>query len=317
MTTVIHARNVNEAFSEGWWKLKTSGREEASRNGPVLVMPGPVITEYHRPWERVLFSPSRDANHVFHLMESIWLLAGRDDVAWLLPFNSKFEAYAEADGRQHGAYGFRWRKLFGHDQLHMAVSELAQNPTSRRVVIGMWHPSMDQNTQLRDVPCNTHIYLDVRSGKLNMTVCCRSNDMLWGAYGANAVHFSILQELLASALNIEPGVYRQFSNNFHVYLEVPGVKELLRFPPDHEKSYPHTIPLMERGETLEDFLTDCERFCNMRSTKCLFFARVAEPLRTAYIERKNKRPWAWAINNMPECDWKMGFQEWAARRGGE
>ena len=50
-----------------------------------------------------------------------------------------------------------------------------------------------------------------------MTVCNRSNDMLWGAYGANAVHMSMLQEYLASRLEIAVGEYTQISDSFHVY----------------------------------------------------------------------------------------------------
>jgi hypothetical protein len=48
----------------------------------------------------------------------------------------------------------------------------------------------------------------------------RSNDMIWGAYGANAVQFSFLQEYLAAAIGAWVGTYRQVSNSFHVYPEV-------------------------------------------------------------------------------------------------
>jgi hypothetical protein len=47
----------------------------------VLVSQTPVVTCYSAPTQRVLFSPMRDANPFFHLMEALWMLAGRDDVA--------------------------------------------------------------------------------------------------------------------------------------------------------------------------------------------------------------------------------------------
>jgi hypothetical protein len=50
-----------------------------------------------------------------------------------------------------------------------------------------------------------------------MTVFCRSNDLIWGAYGANAVHMSILQEYVACGLARPVGHYWQVSNNYHVY----------------------------------------------------------------------------------------------------
>jgi hypothetical protein len=50
-----------------------------------------------------------------------------------------------------------------------------------------------------------------------MTVCNRSNDMIWGMFGANVVHFSMLQEYLACCIGVEVGMYHQFTNNLHVY----------------------------------------------------------------------------------------------------
>ena len=47
-------------------------------------------------------------------------------------------------------------------------------------------------------------------------MCIR--DRLWGAYGANVVHMSVLQELVAHRLGVPVGVYRQVSDSFHVYL---------------------------------------------------------------------------------------------------
>lgn len=315
MTTIIHARNVNEAFAEGWWKLKTSGTHEQSRNGPVLVMPGPVVTEYQHPEQRVLFNEHRDANHTFHLMEAIWMLAGRSDAAWLMQFNPRMGEYAETNGILHGAYGHRWRAAFGHDQIVDAVRELRNNPESRRCVISMWSPTLDQGVIRKDLPCNTQIYFDLRNDQLNMTVTNRSNDMLWGAYGANAVHFSVLQELMAMALVTKIGVYRQFSNNFHVYTDVPMVQEFLINPPVFEPTiYPGAIPLLDGGETLNDFLLDAQRFCDGRATRCLFFTRVAEPMRMAFFERRAGRSWEWALKNMIDCDWKRGFEQWATRR---
>jgi hypothetical protein len=54
-----------------------------------------------------------------------------------------------------------------------------------------------------------------------MTVCNRSNDMLWGAYGANVVHMSMLQEFVAHNLNLPMGDYTQISDSFHIYPNNP------------------------------------------------------------------------------------------------
>jgi hypothetical protein len=50
-----------------------------------------------------------------------------------------------------------------------------------------------------------------------MTVLNRSNDIVWGCYGANAVHMSVLQEFVALAIGVPVGSYTQVSNDWHIY----------------------------------------------------------------------------------------------------
>lgn len=320
MTYSIKAHNVNDAFLSGLWWLRTAGVREESRNGPVLVAPGPVVTEYMRPWERVLFQPRRDANHVFHLLEALWMLTGSDDVTPLVPFNSGIVRYTE-DGRlMWGAYGYRWRNVWARDQILEAIKQLKNNPNSRQVVIAMWVPDMDlTEAAYKDRPCNTHIYFDGRGGKLNMTVCCRSNDMLWGAYGANVVHMSVLQEIVAAGAGLPMGVYRQFSNNFHLYTENEMVADLLRTPPTYAHDNYNTskdihIPLIGPGETVDDLLADCQTLIweDTRIYKTRFVRDVADPLKHTYLDRKSGRPYTLA--GIAWCDWKLGFKEWCERR---
>ena len=319
----ITARNVNHALIEGLWYLKAAGFEQESRNGPVLRAPGPVVTAYQRPWERLCFEAKRDANHTFHLMETIWMLAGENDVSWLLPFNSNFAQYAEDDKLQHGAYGFRWANHFGVNQIQEVLLEL-ENPNTRRAVISMWDPRADLGADKRDLPCNTHIYFDLLQGKLNMSVCCRSNDMVWGAYGANAVHFSMLQELIATELGARIGKYYQFSNNYHLYTKMgPGAALMDLTPTEPNCEYANgmaqTIPLLAKNESIWDFIQDCEAFVNQPSPKLntFFMRRVARPLHAAYLARREGREWRLLLDEVPDCDWLLAFRLWAARRDGK
>lgn len=235
---VIYVHNVCEALPTGVELLLSRGEQEDSRAGPVLVAPKPVTTVYLNPCQRVLFSPVRDANPFFHLAEALWMLAGRNDAKFLNLFVKDFgERFAETDGTVHGAYGHRWRKALGFDQLDHVVATLKRDPTSRQCVIQMWDASPEACTgyddlrgSWKDRPCNTHIYLRVREDKgwrergdkfshvLDITVPCRSNDIIWGAYGSNAVHFSILQEYLAARIGVGVGRYYQISNNYHAYV---------------------------------------------------------------------------------------------------
>jgi hypothetical protein len=212
--------------------LQMEGQWEETRNGLAIVHPMPFCTTYQHPWERVLFHAARRANPFFHLFEAFWMLAGRADAAWLDTYVKDFGArFAEPDGTIWGAYGHRWRHWFPDstgsstvDQLDVAVNALRANPASRQVVVSMWDAEMDLGANKRDLPCNTHLYLRVRPPRnapgpsdLITTVCCRSNDAVWGAYGANAVHFSILHEYLAWRIGVNMGEMVQVSNNMHAY----------------------------------------------------------------------------------------------------
>ena len=85
---------------------------------------------------------------------------------------------------------------------------------------------IDGENMSRDVCCNTNCYFKVRtidhgldsSGDyLDMTVCNRSNDLVWGMLGSNVVHFSFLLEYMARRLKMNVGNMHTMTNNLHVY----------------------------------------------------------------------------------------------------
>lgn len=318
----LRVRNVNEAFVEGLWKMKTMGVRESSRNGDVLVFPEPVMTTYERPQERVLFYAERDANPFFHLLECLWMMAGRDDVEMMQFFNGKMATYSDDGKTFNGAYGHRWRNRFGFDQLRTLIDHLRAEPDTRRAVLTMWGPREDlANLSSKDVPCNTQAYFDLRGGRLNMTVCNRSNDMIWGAYGSNAVHFSFLQEFIAAALGAPLGVYRQFSNNLHLYVEQHGALLDAPLPAlrDPYKAGVAALPVLT-DTSWERWLLECEHFCNApfaldRGYHHPFFSEVARPMALAYKERKEKQgDGGRYVASIAADDWRLACTEWIERR---
>ena len=207
-----------------------------SRNGPVARAPGLFITEYHPDFIPVLRSPTRDANPFFHLVEAFYYLAGRKDVVLPAYFAKQLAAYSDDGETLWGSYGYRWRNHFKVDQLEIIINELRQDPTSRRCVLQMWDGYLDLNIATgtggaikgKDTPCNHAVTFDPKpDGTLNMTVSNRSNDLVWGAYGANMVHFNILHSYVAASVNMRKGVHFQVSSNTHIYLDNPVVKRLI------------------------------------------------------------------------------------------
>lgn len=231
----IFADTLDEAYTDGLGTLVALGETETSQRGSVLVMDCPVTTIYGRPNYRVLFNERRDANPFFHLVESVWMLAGERDARFLDQYVKNFSSrFGEANGEIHGAYGYRWRNHFDVDQIPVVGEMLYTSPSTRRAVLTMWDPNFDLNVEKNDIPCNTQIFFRVRDDLtrgthdtdgtktpvLDMMVSNRSNDAIWGAYGANAVHMSILQEVMAGLAGVQLGTYNQVSFNFHAYSDI-------------------------------------------------------------------------------------------------
>ncbi len=226
----ITARNVNEALQIGVQAVASVGINQKSRNGNVISFPTPVSTQYNNPSEKVLFSEERDANPFFHFFESLWMLAGRDDLAFVQQFNQRMGEFSDDGVVLNGsAYGRRWRAWFnrsthsnGIDQLSAIIELIKENPENRRLVLTMWDAGDDLlNQTSKDLPCNLQVIFRPIGKQLNMTVFNRSNDMIWGAYGANAVQFATLLEYVAGMTGLEVGTYHQVANNFHVYSDNP------------------------------------------------------------------------------------------------
>lgn len=346
----LEVHDANEALQRGLEYLLWEGVEEDSRNGRVLVAPTPVCTTYWQPRQRVIYSSTRDANPFFHLMETLWMLAGDNDIEFPTFFASNYGQYSDDGKTMWDAYGWRWRRFFGWDQLAAIISELRTNPTSRRCVLSMWNPmgipeywASDETPYSsynddfcvathdgKAVPCNTHAYFDCRSGKLNMTVCNRSNDALFGCYGANLVHMSFLLEYVAMRVGKPVGVYRQFSNNLHAYLDVFSREKLERISRECDTlgCLPATGPALELGfdDDLGLFMPwaraamrstpQQNTVLNIPALKTPFMQAVVVPMFLAWTYRRWKDPYntGACLNGIDAPDWRRACCEWTERR---
>lgn len=314
----ITAQNIPYAYKETMELVHIVGAQEESRNGPVIAIQEPLSLRITNPEQRVLFNPARDANPFFHVMETIWMFAGRNDAKWVAKYNKRYIDYAEPSGLVHGAYGLRWRYQFAIDQIEMVIDILGADPTSRQAVIGMWSPFLDLTDRpLNDRPCNTHIYFRTIANRLHMTVCNRSNDVVWGMLGANAVHMTYLHELISRGSGIPMGDYIVFTNNAHVYPEMPNYEGIMTDLWHHNRYQGMTdwiVPLIEYNEDWSEFLDACEGFCNGKLVDLSWFKKVANPMKSAWAARANGETGIPEIETMPDCDWRTVCLEWVARR---
>ncbi len=337
---VIRERNVNQAFLAGLALLRNGKRRE-SRNGPVLKMDCPVTTLYEKPRERVLFHEKRDANPFFHLFESLWMLAGRNDLAPLVWYVKRMESFSDDGEVLRGAYGHRWRHHWEFDQLNQIIVNLRDNPDDRRCVLSMFDPAVDLKPAMdmkrggpvtwKDVPCNLVAKFAINfQGALNMTVFCRSNDIVWGCYGANAVHFSVLQEYMAAGIGCEVGWYWQISDDWHGYLKTVAplmdvsLGEVLGSDP-YERGEVEPYPMVQDFEGWYDDLSD---FMHLVANPWIleeprawafrnpFFTEVAVPMHRAYAAHK-RRDYATALGHVDEVraeDWRLDARRWMSLR---
>lgn len=330
--TSIHVDNVNEALPLGLDALRTNGVPSVSRGIKTIRYPGPVSTVYRRPRERVLFDQVRDANPFFHLMESLWIIAGSNTAALPSYFLNNITRFSDNGTTFHGAYGYRLAKAFGFDQLQDVITLLQEKPDTRQAVLSIWNPELDLGVATKDTPCNDLLMLDIVDDALNLTVCNRSNDVIWGAYGANAVQFSVLQEWLALSIGVGVGYYVQQSNNYHVYPDNPFWRAFL--DGDHAAGHvsnPYmnqtVVPYALASDPADAMLFrwDCAML-NKRAVegaklsegeyRTQYFDRVVVPMIQSYDAYKRKDyDRAIEISHAVQAeDWRLACTQWIERR---
>lgn len=340
----LSARNVNEALRLAMLHFRTaSATLKSSRAGNVIELDGPYVTTYKFPDERVLFDKTRDANPFFHFFEGLWMLAGCEDVEFVSWFNSKIKDFSDDGHRFHGAYGYRWRHHFQYegngqsqevDQLETVIQMLIDQPDTRRAVLCMWDPLTDLNVHSKDIPCNDLIFFKRMGGELRMTICCRSNDAIWGAYGANAVHFSMLFEYVAGRVGLDMGAMTQLSDSLHVYQDNPQWAKLREMSiagwDPYQDGDVNSYPMFHHdgGEywdrDLDAFMQWIRDEWNREDFDGSpdypyankFFRDVAEPMAVTFKLHKDKSPGGGLamVDQIRATDWQLACRQWLERR---
>ena len=234
LNTVVS--DVDEALKVVAGALRMQGRRVVRRGKAVIEIPGLTSLTITQPLHRLALNPARQLNPWVSLAEFPWLMAGRCDIGWLLPYLPRAADYSD-DGRYWRAgYGPRLRSWGSQhfaagqkplDQVAKVVEILIADPMTRQAVIALWDPVADLGAQSRDLPCTNWLHFQAREvegagGKstvLDLTVMMRSNDVLWGFSGVNVVNFTLLLELVARFTGMAVGCYRHVTTNMHVYEE--------------------------------------------------------------------------------------------------
>lgn len=200
--------------------IMTNGEVRPARDGHETKEIGPVSFTIQRPLQRHLLNAGRKASLAAQIVETAWVLSGRNDIEALLPYLPRAKDFSDDGKTWSGGYGKRIRSWDGRvDQLAEVVDTLCANPESRRAVISIYDPATDHNQALKDVPCNDtlHFIKDPVSGALNLNVFTRSNDLIWGWSGINQFEWSVLLEAVADFTGMEVGRVSYNVSSLHVY----------------------------------------------------------------------------------------------------
>lgn len=196
------------------------GSEVDSRIGPTKELAFTGITLL-RPLQRELLIPGRKHNFAAQIAETMWVLAGRNDVEWLSRYLPRAKDYSDDGATWRSGYGPRIRRYNEWaskpiDQLGYVVETLRANPGSRQAVINIWDPEVD-STPGKDIACNNWLHFLSRDGKLDLHVSVRSNDAMWGWSGINVFEWSTLLEMVAGMTQLSVGELHFSISSFHLY----------------------------------------------------------------------------------------------------
>lgn len=152
--------------------------------------------------------------------EVLWYLSGSTDVTWLRNKCKIWDQFVEDDGLTiSNAYGYRWRKHFGRDQIKQAIIALQDDPSDRQILISTWDPRLDGlgNQGVKNTPCPTHFTFSIVNGKLCTALFIRSSDVFVGL-PYDVMGHAILTDMIAAELKIRP-------DSMHITLAHPHIYE--------------------------------------------------------------------------------------------
>lgn len=279
----MHYTIPQTAFVEMLTKVITFGNDVNVRGSDVRELLNQQVT-IKVPTYNCLFVPHRNDNIFAKIAETLWVLAGRDDIPWLSKYLPRAADYSDNGITWRAAYGPRIRNWNGADkrvdQLFEVVRVLLDDPMSRRAVISIWDPSED-TCYSKDIPCNNWLNFYIRDNMLHLNVAQRSSDVLWGFSGINMFEWSILMSIVAQSCNVAVGSLTFFFTNIHLYKQhYNRAKQIIEaYEPSQHDFYErfglHNVPMSDSTHTLDSALEHV--FIAEANYSVGDYSRIADP----------------------------------------
>ncbi len=236
----------------------------------------PLLTTKEISWKNIV-------------IENLWFLSGRTNIELLRKHGCRFwDPWADEEGCVPSAYGNFWRSFptpngrseQSMDQIAWVLSQIKNNPMSRRHVITAWAPSNAQNSHLP--PCHAFWVLNVQPDENDEPILClhltqRSADVAVGV-PYNIAGYALILELFAHLTGIRAGKFAHTLVDAHVYTckpdgsdaeydHVPGLREQL-------ERVPRTLPNLNICSSIRS-LNDIENILDASTEQILDVFRLS------------------------------------------
>ena len=148
-----------------------------------------------------------------------WFLRGDTNIKYLQDNNCKiwdgdYKKSGRTDGDLGPIYGKQWRDWDGIDQIKNLITDIINNPDSRRHVVNSWNvKDLDKMTL---PPCHYSFQCYVANGKLSLMWNQRSADLFLGV-PFNISSYGLLLEILCKETKLKPGTLIGSFGDLHLY----------------------------------------------------------------------------------------------------
>lgn len=151
--------------------------------------------------------------------ELAWTLLGTQDTTFIKKYSKMWDKFEDEPGMVNAAYGYRYRKHFGRDQLIDAINSIKVDRSNRQIWVTTWDPGTDGLLNIgknKNTPCILGFMLNTVGGKLNMVLILRSSDTIVGL-PYDCMMYSLLLAALSNSVKIPTGKISVLLGNAHIY----------------------------------------------------------------------------------------------------
>jgi thymidylate synthase len=169
------------------------------------------------PTDLLISYPSRKFNPTYAVTEWLWYLSRNRSTVNIGKMAKIWDMIKDENEECESNYG---EYLFSTGQWDWVVKELVDDEDSRRATIAVNQPYHKKANPL-DIPCTQFIQFFIRDNELNMGVCMRSNDVIFG-FCNDLFTFALFHQLMYNDLkkhysDLKLGKYTHNAGSMHIY----------------------------------------------------------------------------------------------------